>query len=162
MISQGLQRRSQDEKKLVVANDVGAATVGVDPPEHRGAWQRFADAFYEARMQSAARQIEQHRDAIALWRRHLAQRKEHLHLVRGRRSIAPLELGAPRNPARGLQALAKLVRNVLIAAPHIIAEWQRRVRRRNELMTLSDSDLHDIRWTRAEVEAEGRKTFWRA
>jgi uncharacterized protein YjiS (DUF1127 family) len=41
-------------------------------------------------------------------------------------------------------------------------EWRRRARTRNELITLSDSDLRDIRWTRAEVEAEARKPFWRA
>ena len=45
-------------------------------------------------------------------------------------------------------------------ARFIVAEWRRRVRVRNELLTLSDGDLRDIRWTRAEVEAEGRKPFW--
>jgi uncharacterized protein YjiS (DUF1127 family) len=43
-----------------------------------------------------------------------------------------------------------------------VREWRRRVRTRNELMTLSDNDLRDIRWTRPEVEAEARKPFWRA
>jgi len=42
------------------------------------------------------------------------------------------------------------------------SEWRRRVCMRRELLTLSDSDLRDIRWTRAEVEAEGRKPFWKA
>jgi uncharacterized protein YjiS (DUF1127 family) len=42
-----------------------------------------------------------------------------------------------------------------------LTEWRRRVRARNELITLSDRDLRDIRWTRAEVEAEARKPFWR-
>jgi uncharacterized protein YjiS (DUF1127 family) len=51
---------------------------------------------------------------------------------------------------------------VFIAAPQIIAQWRRRVRIRNELVTLNDGDLRDIRWTRAEVEAECRKPFWRA
>jgi uncharacterized protein YjiS (DUF1127 family) len=40
--------------------------------------------------------------------------------------------------------------------------WRRRARRRSELMMLSDRDLHDIRWTRAEAEAEARKPIWRA
>jgi uncharacterized protein YjiS (DUF1127 family) len=40
--------------------------------------------------------------------------------------------------------------------------WRRRVRRRNELMTLSDRDLRDFRWTRAQAEAEASKPFWRA
>lgn len=43
-----------------------------------------------------------------------------------------------------------------------LTEWRRRVRIRNELITLGASDLRDIRWTRAEVEAEARKPFWRA
>jgi uncharacterized protein YjiS (DUF1127 family) len=43
-----------------------------------------------------------------------------------------------------------------------VREWRRRVRTRSELITLSNSDLGDIRWTRAEVEAEARKPFWRA
>jgi hypothetical protein len=37
-----------------------------------------------------------------------------------------------------------------------MAQWQRRVRMRNELSTLSDGDLRDIRWTSDEVEAERR------
>ena len=43
-----------------------------------------------------------------------------------------------------------------------MAEWRRRARMRNELTTLSDGDLRDIGWTRAEVDAERRKPFWRA
>jgi uncharacterized protein YjiS (DUF1127 family) len=50
----------------------------------------------------------------------------------------------------------------LMRARLMFAGWRKRVRMRRELMGLSDSDLHDIRWTRAEVEAEGRKPFWRA
>jgi uncharacterized protein YjiS (DUF1127 family) len=42
------------------------------------------------------------------------------------------------------------------------SEWRGRVRMRRELLALCDSDLRDIRWTRAEVEAEGRKPFWQA
>jgi uncharacterized protein YjiS (DUF1127 family) len=43
-----------------------------------------------------------------------------------------------------------------------LGEWRRRVRRRNELMTLSGRDLRDFRWTRADAETEVRKPFWRA
>jgi uncharacterized protein YjiS (DUF1127 family) len=43
-----------------------------------------------------------------------------------------------------------------------MAEWRRRVRMRNELITLCDGDLRDIGWTRAEVDAECRKPFWQA
>jgi uncharacterized protein YjiS (DUF1127 family) len=41
-------------------------------------------------------------------------------------------------------------------------EWRRRIRGRNELMRLSDRDLRDFQWTRANVQAEARKPFWRA
>jgi uncharacterized protein YjiS (DUF1127 family) len=51
---------------------------------------------------------------------------------------------------------------VCITAHQIIARWRRRVYVRNELSTLNDGDLRDIGWTRAEVEAERRKPFWRA
>jgi uncharacterized protein YjiS (DUF1127 family) len=43
----------------------------------------------------------------------------------------------------------------------VMAEWRRRVRMRNELITLSNGDLRDIGWTLAEVDAERRKPFWR-
>lgn len=54
------------------------------------------------------------------------------------------------------------LRKLILAARQVIADSQRRVRVRNELITLSDGDLRDIGWTRAEVEAERRKPFWRA
>jgi uncharacterized protein YjiS (DUF1127 family) len=50
----------------------------------------------------------------------------------------------------------------LTAARETIAHWRLRVRIRSELMLLNDGDLRDIRWTRAEAEAESRKPFWRA
>jgi uncharacterized protein YjiS (DUF1127 family) len=50
----------------------------------------------------------------------------------------------------------------IITARRIISEWRRRHRLRRELITLSDTDLRDIRWTRAEATAEGNKPFWRA
>ena len=43
-----------------------------------------------------------------------------------------------------------------------MAEWRRRARMRNELTALSDGDLRDIGWTRAEVNVEGCKPFWQA
>jgi len=51
-----------------------------------------------------------------------------------------------------------------IRASYVLAKekWRRRVRMRNELITLSDGDLRDIGWTRAEANAERRKPFWRA
>jgi uncharacterized protein YjiS (DUF1127 family) len=46
-------------------------------------------------------------------------------------------------------------------ARELMVLWRMRVRVRNELIMLSDGDLHDIGWTRAEVKAEHRKPFWR-
>jgi uncharacterized protein YjiS (DUF1127 family) len=54
------------------------------------------------------------------------------------------------------------VGTTLAAARKIMAHWRLRVRIRSELMLLIDGDLRDIRWTRAEAEAESRKPFWRA
>ncbi len=43
-----------------------------------------------------------------------------------------------------------------------LREWRRRVRTRNELLTLTARDLREIGWTRAEAKAEARKPFWEA
>ena len=43
-----------------------------------------------------------------------------------------------------------------------MVQWRRRVRTRNKLTMPSDDDLRDIRRTRAAVEAERCKAFWRA
>jgi uncharacterized protein YjiS (DUF1127 family) len=56
---------------------------------------------------------------------------------------------------------ARRVGATFIITREAIAQWRRRVRMRTELATLSHGDLHDVRWTRAEVEAECRKPFWR-
>jgi uncharacterized protein YjiS (DUF1127 family) len=158
MISQPLQHRNQEREKLFTGNDAGDAAIGVDAQDRRDLWRRFMDALYEGRMRSARREIARHRDTIAFLRRHLVERKEHLHLVPGQASNACV----PGTSERRFQPLGRRVRAVFIAAPQIIAQWRRRVRIRNELVTLNDGDLRDIRWTRAEVEAECRKPFWRA
>ena len=43
---------------------------------------------------------------------------------------------------------------------HCIAEWQRFAAGRQELMALTDRDLHDIGIGRTEAEAEANKPFW--
>jgi uncharacterized protein YjiS (DUF1127 family) len=161
MISQAPQSRNEGEEKPVAVNNAGGAAIREEAQEHRGRWRRFVGALYAARMRSAQREVERHRDAIAAWRRHLAERKKHLHLVPDRRRPASTDLGTAATPARKFQALGPRAHAVLIAARRIIAEWRRRVRTRNELTMLADSDLRDIGWTRAEVKAEGRKPFWR-
>ena len=43
-----------------------------------------------------------------------------------------------------------------------IAEWHRRARERSELIKLCERDRRDIRISRADVQAEALKPFWRA
>jgi uncharacterized protein YjiS (DUF1127 family) len=155
MTSQALTHGNQEEAKLFTANDASDAATRVDAHNHRGLRRRFMDAFYEARMRSPRREIARHRDTIAFLRRHLVKRKEHLHLVIGQASTAC----EPTASERRFQFLGRRVRAVLIAAFQIITEWRRRVRTRNKLTTLGDSDIRDIRKTRAEVEAERCKAF---
>lgn len=47
-------------------------------------------------------------------------------------------------------------------AAGVVRLWRRRVRGRRELASLDDRMLRDIGLSRFEVEAEGRKPFWRA
>src|SRR5262249_719704 len=78
------------------------------------------------------------------------------------RSVAAAISGAWPRPEQQIPVSGSRIRAMFTSACEIVAQWHRRVRIRNELMTLSDRDLRDVRWTRAEVEAECRKPFWRA
>jgi uncharacterized protein YjiS (DUF1127 family) len=160
MVLQAPQYVDREGEKPVAANDAAAAPVRADAQEQRGRWQRLLDALYAGRLSSAQREIERHRDVIVLLRRRLVERKAHLHFVPDHSSAAPSDFGTAT--ARWFQASINRVRAGFVAARKMMAQWRRRFRNRNELSTLSDSDLHDIRWTRAEVEAERRKPFWRA
>ena len=160
MVSQASPYRDREDEKLVAANDTAAAPISADGQEQRGRWQRLLDAFYAGRVLKAQREIERHRDVIVSLRRRLVERREHLHFVPDHSSTTAPDLGAA--PARWFQVSGKRLRAGLVAAREIMAQWRRRVRMRNELSTLSDGDLRDIRWTRAEVEAERHKPFWRA
>jgi uncharacterized protein YjiS (DUF1127 family) len=111
------------------------------------------DALYAGRMASTQREIERRRDLIAQLRRRLVERKQHLVAV-------PEPAGIPA--ISWVEAFDERLRTALARRRRIIARWRRRVRMRNELAALSNSDLSDIRWTRAEIEAERRKPFWRA
>jgi uncharacterized protein YjiS (DUF1127 family) len=159
MVSQALQQSDQEEKKLVAADDI-AAPISVDVQEHSGWWQRFVDALHRSRMSSARREIARHQDVLALLRRQLAKRREHLHLIADQRSTA--STGLADRGIRARNAVGRRVRAAFVTASQTMEEWRRRVRIRNELITLNDGDLRDIGWTRAEVEAERRKPVWRA
>ncbi len=43
---------------------------------------------------------------------------------------------------------------------HVLGEWWKRVRSRNELESLDDCLLRDIGFSRSEVGIESSKTFW--
>jgi len=90
----------------------------------------------------------------------MPERREQLHLPSSARSVATA-ISCPR-PEQQTPIRSSRIRAMFTAVREIMAQWRRRVSIRNELMTLGDSDLRDIGWTRAEVEAERRKPFWRA
>jgi uncharacterized protein YjiS (DUF1127 family) len=70
------------------------------------------------------------------------------------------------------QAMSTMSLNVLTLSPRrtfrwskvrrTLADWYRRVHSRNELMSLSDRDLHDIGLSRCTADFEASKPFWMA
>jgi uncharacterized protein YjiS (DUF1127 family) len=53
------------------------------------------------------------------------------------------------------------LRRRLIGLLHVAEAWRERSKQRRELATLSDAILKDLGLSRAGVEAECRKRFWR-
>jgi uncharacterized protein YjiS (DUF1127 family) len=149
------QARLADDREdmLHSADTVVVAPVEIAPAKPAGRWRRMLDALYAGRMAAAKREIELRRDLIARWRRGLVERKQHLAAVPDQRAMPA---------ASWLEAFGERVGAATAGGHAVIAQWRRRIRLRNELATLSDGDLADIRWTRAEVDAERRKPFWRA
>ena len=90
----------------------------------------------------------------------MSDRREQVHLPLRARNVATA-ISCPR-PEQQTPVRSSRIRAMLTDLREIMAQWRRRVSIRNELMSLGDSDLRDIGWTRAEVEAERRKPFWRA
>jgi uncharacterized protein YjiS (DUF1127 family) len=159
MIAQAPQHREQYLSKPVVANDLAARTA-LDAQDHRDRWHRLLDTLFQARLRSAQREIARHEDAIVLWRRRLAQRGAHLRTVTaGNAAVAD----AAVSPAtvQPFEKFCGRLGAVFANMPAIVAQCRRRVRLRGELLALSDNELRDIRWTRAEAEAQARKPFWR-
>jgi uncharacterized protein YjiS (DUF1127 family) len=68
--------------------------------------------------------------------------------------------GTESKPAASPQTRRHRIAEIRTALMARLREWPRRVRRRNELLTLTARDLREIGWTRAEAEAEARKPFW--
>jgi hypothetical protein len=108
MVSQAPQYGDRGDEKRVTAIDTAAASIPAHGRERRGRWQRFLDALYAGRMESAWREIERHRDLIVSSRRRLAERRQHLHLVPDHSSTAAPDLGTA--PARWFQVSVNRVR----------------------------------------------------
>jgi uncharacterized protein YjiS (DUF1127 family) len=69
---------------------------------------------------------------------------------------------ATSKPAALPQTRPHRIAEIMTALIGRLREWRRRVRSRQELLALTHRDLRDLRWTRAEAEAEARKPFWEA
>jgi uncharacterized protein YjiS (DUF1127 family) len=144
-------RTAQDEHLSVAAEMVTPPSA--ERPKLAGPWRRMLDAFYAGRMASAQREIERRRDLVARLRQGLVERGEHLVAVQ----TLPVKPAVSR-----LRVVNERVRTAIASGSTMMAQWRQRLRMRSDLATLGDGDLSDIRWTRAEVEAECRKPFWRA
>jgi uncharacterized protein YjiS (DUF1127 family) len=124
------------------------------PPASRRL-RRLYDAIIESRQRKAAHDIARYlqsdhfRNGFALNRQQTGQ------------SIGFVSIATSGLPEQRYHARWARVRTAFISARKVVKQWRRRVRMRTELATLSNGDLRDIRWTRAEVEAERRKLFWR-
>jgi uncharacterized protein YjiS (DUF1127 family) len=141
----------------VSTNDVANSDAKYEPSR----WRRFINALYQARMWSAQRETERHEDVIHFWRRGLAERGAHLRPVAGSGTTVGNDDAGYRTSAWVTQELGTGVDGAFTRVRTMVAQWRRRRRVRRELLALSDSDLCDLRWTRAEAEAENRKPFWR-
>jgi uncharacterized protein YjiS (DUF1127 family) len=86
--------------------------------------------------------------------------------------VARQEQAQENSPAmeRAMSTLNAINLSVSISEPnsstlwsrlmHRLSEWRRRVRSRDELMSLSDRTLGDIGLTRCEATHEASKPFW--
>jgi uncharacterized protein YjiS (DUF1127 family) len=67
-------------------------------------------------------------------------------------------IGGP--PASLTLRLAAGVLTLLFLLFELLAEWQERARQRRHLQAFDDRLLHDVGFSRADVELESRKRFW--
>ncbi len=70
-------------------------------------------------------------------------------------------LGYTAPDARAPLALVGGAWAAIVRLVELLAEWQARERQRHELRSLSDYMLKDIGLSRADVEREASKPFWR-
>jgi uncharacterized protein YjiS (DUF1127 family) len=157
-----LRNEATIERNDSTTHETALELAQLDARDQQGLWQRFVSALFQARMRSAQREIERHHDWILFWRRGLGERGAHLRPVANDRAEVSIHAVAYHSRAQAFLASSAEVGRPFMHLRPMLERWRKRVRVRRELLALSDSDLHDIRWTRAEVEAEGRKPFWRA
>jgi uncharacterized protein YjiS (DUF1127 family) len=69
-------------------------------------------------------------------------------------------LGAEITLMEGYMSIAIINRARLQSISLHVVEWRRRIRSRNELMMLSDRNLADLPFGRAEAKLEVCKWFW--
>jgi uncharacterized protein YjiS (DUF1127 family) len=78
-----------------------------------------------------------------------------------RTSTSPFAAARPVARTSAPTLLAEANR-LLLRGVEILERWDARVHQRRDLRALSDHLLHDIGRSRADVEAEATKPFWRA
>jgi uncharacterized protein YjiS (DUF1127 family) len=78
-----------------------------------------------------------------------------------RAHMSTFSLQSSRGPASGVSPWRGLVHDAARDLLDLALEWHERARSRHQLEGLSDRMLQDIGLTRAQVEVETDKPFWR-
>ena len=78
-----------------------------------------------------------------------------------RTHMSTFSLQSNRGPASGLAPWRELVHDLARDLLDLALEWHERARSRRQLQGFSDRMLQDIGLTRAQVEVETDKPFWR-
>jgi uncharacterized protein YjiS (DUF1127 family) len=73
-----------------------------------------------------------------------------------------LGLRTPARPARRLDISLKGLNTMIVSAMDTVLDWQDRARQRHNLLEMDDHLLRDIGLSRADLENEAAKPFWRA
>jgi len=73
-----------------------------------------------------------------------------------------LGLRTPTRPARRLDISLKGLNTMIVSTMDIMLDWQDRARQRHNLLEMDDHLLRDIGLSRADLENEATKPFWRA
>jgi uncharacterized protein YjiS (DUF1127 family) len=78
------------------------------------------------------------------------------------KSHALLGLRTGARPARQLDISLKGFSASIVSAMDTVLDWQDRARQRHNLLAMDDHLLRDIGVSRADLENEAAKPFWRA